>query len=171
MEIARMKRQAFSPYLEKPTRLADIVAAIQILGTDRYEKRRLEAWAKYLGDQPTSDRSWKHLFEKHPEFFGMEEERAFLVWRRAQARYDPDTEKEYSFDQIEQLKKQDPTVDDRLFRKPLTESQITTLINAAIAMQVQANAFEERRRWWVPAVLSSAATLLAVIVGALLKGA
>jgi hypothetical protein len=101
----------------------------------------------------------------------MEEERAFLVWRRAQARYDPDTEKEYSFDQIEQLKKQDPTVDDRLFRKPLTESQITTLINAAIAMQVQANAFEERRRWWVPAVLSSAATLLAVIVGALLKGA
>ena len=76
---------AKSPYLDKEgRRLADVIAAIQAMGTYKFYKLDFEGWAERITANPNQAPYWKNLFEEHPEFFRLdgERERASLVWRR-----------------------------------------------------------------------------------------
>lgn len=164
-----MKKNSVSPYLEHPQRLADVMAAIQVMAVNKWETRRIEAWQKYLGQQPRSEKNWEVIFRKHPEFFGLEDGYAHLKLRRAYQRHDPQTGQEYTYEEVQNLLAQDPSLKERLTRKPLTQEQLGTLLSAAIELQNQARAFEERARWLVPTIVTSIAGLLGVVIGALLK--
>jgi hypothetical protein len=59
-----------SPYLSSPHRLPDILAAIQVMGSHRWDSRDINGWKMNLGDTPLSAASWEQLFASHPEFFG-----------------------------------------------------------------------------------------------------
>jgi hypothetical protein len=61
--------------------LADVIAAIQAMGTYKFYKLPFDGWA----DRITADKSqadhWKNIFEEHPEFLRLDSkrERASLV--------------------------------------------------------------------------------------------
>lgn len=59
-----------SPYLSHQHRLADVVAAIQVMGIYSYSARTIDSWAEILGQKPRSASSWGSIFNEHPEFFG-----------------------------------------------------------------------------------------------------
>ena len=62
-----------SPYLSNSRRLADILAAIQVMGAYTFASRKYDAWVEKLGD-PLSAKSWNFIFSEHPEFFSVSEE-------------------------------------------------------------------------------------------------
>jgi hypothetical protein len=176
-----------STYLDHPQRLADIMAAIQVMGTHVWDTRPVEHWVNVLGRWPLSveTKKWDDVFDRHPEFFGKEIWRTkkekegieefvyYLRWRRAGERtFNPDNLKELNNDEIEALKAGGIYEDKRLTRKPLTPEQIGTLLTAAIDLQDRAISFEARSRWWLPVVISFVTALfgiLGVVVGAMLK--
>jgi hypothetical protein len=74
-----------SPYLAEPTRLGDVIAAIQAMATYKYYKLDFEGWADRISADRNRADHWQAVFEEHPEFFRLDGERkkASLVWRRA----------------------------------------------------------------------------------------
>lgn len=176
-----------SAYLEHEQRLADIMAAIQVMGTHIWDTRPIEDWVKVLGERPLSVETgkWQDLFEKHPEFFGKEiwsrkkrEEGIevylyYLRWRRAYERtIETESLKELTSDEIERLKADKTYNERKIARKALTPEQVGTLLTAAIGLQDQAFEFEARKRWWLTLVISLGTALLGllgVVVGAMLK--
>jgi len=179
-----MKRSA---YLEHPQRLADIMAAIQVMGSHVWDTRPIYDWVKVLGDRPLSveTNKWEDLFEKHPEFFGKElwdrkkrEEGVevylyYLRWRRAYERtIETVSLKELTSEQIEALKAEKTYNEKKIARKALTPEQVGTLLTAAMELQDRAIGFEARTRWLLTALISLGTAvlgLLGVIVGAMLK--
>ena len=61
-----MKRTK-SPYLID-FRLADVVAAVQVMGIYPWGSRQVDDWTKKLG-KPLSADFWTTIFRQHPEFF------------------------------------------------------------------------------------------------------
>lgn len=57
------------PYLKPSVRLADILAAIQVLSAYEFAARTIEKWERSLGRQPQSAETWSDVFTSHPEFF------------------------------------------------------------------------------------------------------
>jgi hypothetical protein len=159
-----------SPYLKHPQRLADIMAAIQVMAESEWDRRTLDDWKRFLGEKPVSAKVWKEVFESHPEFFGIEPrkkggENAFLRVRRAFKRYDiEEPEKELSHPEAEELIQKDASVEDRLTRKPLSDDLLEVLLKIAIEQQARALALVEAGHWWV----SPVSALLGVILGAVL---
>jgi hypothetical protein len=183
--LRRTRTAKQSPYLEHPQRLADILAAIQVMGTHVWDTRPVEHWSIVLGEAPRSvpTHKWEDVFERHPEFFGkeiwkrkLEEEGKevftyYLRWRRARERtINPDTLGELTNAEIEELKKNGKYNETRLARKTLTPAQIQTLLRAAIELQVRAIDFTKQSRWWLP-IASGALGFLGAIAGAMLKTA
>lgn len=160
-----------SPYVTKPYRLADIIAALQVMGTYRYSARTVESWAELLGEKPRSAESWLDVFNDHPEFFrsGLEEEGLHtLALRRSQPRvYNTKTNEEITVAEFKEL----PT-DGRshISRRPLSSQQIASLIETAIKLQSQAFARRQELRWWVPHAMSVVTLLIGLMVGAVIKG-
>ena len=169
-----------SPYLIEG-RLADVLAAIQVLGSAKRPEAAISKFAHDL-DGHNGDRSvekWRSVFRDHPEFFLVytlkEEPKAALRWRYAYKRFDADKNKEYSEEEYSQLKSDDPNdkaIRDRLTTKPLTGDQIQTLVNTAIGLR--ATALEEHKAnvWWVPlaaAILAFFGTIVGTWLTALLK--
>lgn len=159
-----------SPYVTKPHRLGDVIAALQVMGTYRYSARSVESWAELLGEKPRSADGWLEIFNDHPEFFraGLEDEGLHtLALRRAQPRvYDTKTNEEITVAQYKDL-----PADGRshISRRPLTSQQIASLVETAIKLQSQAFARRQELRWWVPHAMSIATLLLGLVVGAVIK--
>ena len=163
MEVRRKKHK--SPYLASTHRLADVIAAIQVMGTYKFYKLTIDKWAERISGLRQDSEYWHSVFTEHPEFFLLEEEnRSALVWRRTnQKLYNVDKESNITREEYNRLNEEKRA---RISRKPLTPEDIHTLINTAIELHSRALAQKREERWWIPIV----AALIGVLVGALAKG-
>jgi hypothetical protein len=139
-----------SPYMKKAGRLADVVAAIQVLGAYKFYKLTPEGWAERITGDGKRAEYWRTVFEQHPEFFRFDEEKAkvSLVWRRqAVKRFHVDKGLVMSDEQVHALP---PEESERVTREPLSSDDIRALIDTAISLH--ARALEQKRdaRWWIP---------------------
>jgi hypothetical protein len=158
------------PYL-KPGRLPDVIAALQIMAAGMRPENWIESWANELSRNKAEAPRWAAMFKEHPEFFLVYQlrgkDKAALRWRYTNKFYDPETKKEYTPADTENL---DQDELDRLTTKPLEADQISTLINAAI--ELHKRALEERAasRVWlqiVPAILSAVGVAIGAAITAL----
>jgi len=160
-----MSKNNENPYTTNPNRLADVIAAIQVMGTYKFYKLEFSGWAdRIAGDDENGD-YWKKIFEEHPEFFRLDRgrKRASLVWRRNyQKLYDVDKEMKISRDEFKALT---PEQKQRVSRNPLTNSDVTTLVNTAINLHSREIEHKKDSRWWISGVIG----LLGVIIGAIIK--
>ena len=142
-----------SPYLASPTRLADVVAAIQAAATYKYYQLSFEKWAQRISgaDDPETVSHWRSVFQDHPEFFRLEPDgtRGSLVWRRQYPkRYHVDREEKVSHEEWKELKAQGK--DDRISRMPLGAGEIAILVQTAVNLHSRALEHRRDRRWWIP---------------------
>jgi integrase len=158
-----------SPYL-KGGRLADVIAAIQIMGVYPWASRQVEDWARKIGD-PLSGNDWSTVFREHTEFFRLTNDGwASLRWRHGYDRtYDANLGRELGPDEYAvrtDIQKRELT------RKPLTADQIEALLKTAVEFHSRAIADQQERRWLVPLLFGIVTALLAFlgsIIGAILK--
>lgn len=151
------------PYLSNENRLADILAAIQVLGTYEFASRKLGRWDKRLGRVPRSAETWEEVFNAHPEFFTLDDEdQITLVWRRSFTRdYDTVTKVSVGEEKLKALKEEEKsTRTARLSRKPLNQEQIEHLCNLAINLHEREIQHRQEKRWWFTAIV---AIIVAVI--------
>jgi len=154
-----------NPYTSNANRLADVIAAIQVMATYKFYKLDFSGWAKRIEGDDAKGEYWKKIFEQHPEFFrlGGEKKKASLVWRRNyQKLYNIDLEEKINREVYNQLTVQEKT---RYSRIPLGDSDISTLINTAINLHSSEIDHKQDSRWWV-AIVSG---LAGIIVGSLIK--
>ena len=163
------------PYL-KPDRLADVLAAIQVMSSAERPEREIKDWADELDrncDDSTIDR-WTSVFEDHREFFltyrlptggGL---KSALRWRYTFKTFDSKTGREYTPAEMAILTKEQRGL---LTTKPLGGDEIQALMSTAIALHARALGELAARRWWIPlmaAVLGFVGAVLGVVVTALL---
>lgn len=152
-----------SSYLKKGNRLADVVAALQVMGTYKFASREIQAWEKSIGRSPSSASSWLEIFSDHPEFFRIKDKWVSLVWRRASEKtYDTRSGKEITPEEVAALPKNENL---RISRAPLSPDQVTALIEVAIKIHAQAIARRAELRWWVPVLVGA----IGIAIGALIK--
>jgi hypothetical protein len=165
-----------SPYLKHPQRLGDVVAAISVMGTYKWDSVPADRWQELIGGAPhESEVSWSDVFTDHPEFFRMTGKdnttgkgKWSLVWRRARDwSWDTKTGKPTTEEEelLAQLCPEDNCPEDRFSRKPLAPDETTKLIGIALNMQTQAIARRVELRCWVPVVVG----VICVFIGAHLK--
>ncbi|MGY4532934.1 hypothetical protein ACVW0Y_002064 [Pseudomonas sp. TE3786] len=156
-----------SPYLSHQYRLADVIAAIQVMGTYTYSARTEKSWAKILGATPKSAESWTAIFNEHPEFFraGLNENgRHTLALRRAQPRvYNTQTGAEIT---VAQYKATPLNLRCQISRRPLATEQLLSLIDVAVKLHTQAAVRRQELRWWVSIAISGLAGLVGAMIGA-----
>ena len=154
-----------SPYTKETNRLADVIAAIQVMASYKFYKTDFSEWSdRIVGDRSKGDH-WRSIFEQHPEFFRLDAERkkASLVWRRQrQKRFDVDKEVQISKDEFDGL---DDTQKARISRSSLSSEEISTLIETAISLHSRALEHEKESRWWIPLLIAGLA-FVGAIVGA-----
>ena len=154
-----------SPYLSQPERLADVIAAIQVMGTYRSYKLNFENWADRInGDGGLADH-WEKVFQEHPEFFRLDRGRteASLVWRRQFPKlFDLSSRTEISTKEFRDL--QDQYKED-ISRRPLSDSEIKTLIDTATNLHSRAVEADKHEQWGKRLALQAAAGLLGALVG------
>jgi len=157
--------QHSSPYLSNSSRLADVLAAIQVMGSYPWATRQEARWQEKLG-APLSADSWTVLFREHPEFFRINDEDGItLRWRHGYDKtFRPSELRELSSTELDGLS---PEQRKELTRKPLTEGQIETLLKTAIELHTRAVAYAQERRWLTPLLFA----LLGVVLGAILQAA
>ncbi len=155
---------ADSPYLNEPNRLAEVISAIQVLGTYKFYKLDFTGWADRISGDANQTDHWKKVFEEHPEFFRLDAGRSRAsLWRRTYPKlYDVDREEKISRDQYFQLSDAQKA---RISRSPLTSSNISTLISAAVQLHSRALENQQDKRWWISGVVG----LLGVILGACIQ--
>lgn len=152
-----------SPYLVHHSRLADIVAALQVLGTYKFASRKSPEWEKSIGRAPVSADSWHQVFTEHPEFFRNREEWVSLVWRRSSERlFDTRSGQELSKESVDAMTDEERK---KISRSPLTSEQVTALIEVAIKLQTQAISRRAELRWWLPVLIG----VMGIAIGALIK--
>ena len=160
-----MSKNRETPYTDNANRLADVIAAIQVMGTYKFYKLDFAGWADRIGGDETKGEYWKAIFEQHPEFFRLDSGRmrASLVWRRNyQKLYDVDKEEKITREEYKVLT---PDQKGRISRNPLTNSDISTLVNTAINLHSREIENKKDSRWWISGVIG----LLGVIIGAIIK--
>lgn len=158
-----------SPYLEDPNRLADVIAAIQVMGTYKFYKLSFDRWADRIGGDDSKGEYWRRVFEDHPEFFRLDSTRqhASLVWRRQYPKlFQVDQEKRLSFQEYAALTAAEKG---RVSRDPLTPADIKTLVDSAINLHTRAIERERESRWWVSLLSSAFGGLIGAIVGVWFK--
>jgi hypothetical protein len=171
--------QTRSPYLIEG-RLADVLAAIQVMGSAKRPEAAIAKLAADLDgneDERTVSR-WTAVFNDHREFFRVYRVpsdhtlKAALRWRYAYKRFDPETQKEYSEAEFQALDESGPElrlIRDRLTMKPLEPEQVQTLLNTAIGLRTAAMEEYKASVWWVPllaAVLAFVGTIVGTLVSA-----
>ena len=159
-----------SPYLKHPQRLSDVVAAILVMGTYKFDSMPTDTWQECIGGRPNSAASWADVFTQHPEFFrstGRDKagkDKWSLVWRRARPyAWDTETGKAIGQDELKEWAPEDK--EKRLSREPLRPEDATKLAEMAVNMQTQEIARREELRWWVPVVVG----VICVFIGARIK--
>ena len=157
-----------SPYL-KPTRLNDLLAAIQTTGLHEKYRHTAKEWALLISGNDRDPNYWAEIFREHPEFFrkatGFEGEGQYaLILRRASARrYSKGLTRLVNDEEFTNLSTEDQK---KLLHAPVSEGQLKLLMDAAVSLHK--NALEASRdwRWWVAPVLAFIAsfggTLLAI---------
>jgi hypothetical protein len=159
-----------SPYLAEPNRLADVIAAIQTMGSYRYYKLDFIGWSDRITGDESSANHWKKVFEEHPEFFRLDSkrQRASLVLRRQlPKRYDVDEGITVSKAHYEGLNDAGKA---RISRQPLAADQIEALIDVAINLHSRAAEQARDRRWLIPPLLAFIGALIGAVLSSLLKG-
>jgi hypothetical protein len=153
-----------SPYLSNGHRLADVLAAIQVMGAYTWASRKVSDWSEKLG-VPISAKSWEMIFKEHPEFFRVKDEWISLRWRHGYDRnYSVQLARDLSNVEIAGLSEQEK---DDLTRKPLTADQIEALMKTAIELHTRAIAQMQEIRWFIPLLFA----LLGIILGAVMQAA
>jgi len=158
-----------SPYLVSPGRLADVIAAIQAMGTYKFYKLSFEGWADRITANKNQGLYWKNIFEQHPEFFRLDSarEKASLVWRRQYPkRFHVDLEKRLSVEEFKALPDEQKA---RVSREALTPDDIKALVDTAINLYSRALESEHARKWWIPLASSAIGGLVGAILGAFLR--
>ena len=154
-----------SPYLSDDNRLADVIAAIQAMGTYKFYKLDFAGWADRISGDKNLAEHWHKVFKEHPEFFRLDFSRkhASLVWRRQRQKlFNVDTEEQIS---REDFKRLPDTNKKRISRLPLKSNELAALIKAAIDLHSRALERKRDSRWWV----AGAFGLVGVVLGALIK--
>ncbi len=158
-----------SPYLSKPARLADVIAAIQVMGTYKFYKLDFATWADRISADRTKADYWQNIFIEHPEFFRLDNkrEKASLVWRRQYPkRFDIDKNAEITKEQFYALSDEAKL---RVSRIPLESVTIESLIKTAVDMHSRALQHQQDKRWWIPLLFTFLGGLVGAIIGGLLK--
>lgn len=154
-----------SPYL-KPQRLADVIAAIQVMSTYKFYKLDFSGWSMRITGVESNADYWRNVFAEHPEFFRLnsDQQKVSLVWRRSyQRNFHVDMQQALTCEQVSDLSENERNY--RLSRSPLTNGDTATLIATAVDLHSRAIASEQEKRWLVPSLV----TILAVCLGAILK--
>ncbi len=155
-----------SPYLNDSRRLADVLAAIQVLGSNTFASLKAPVWAEKLGD-PASQSDWTSVFLDHPEFFRVSGDWISLRMRHAGERtYSAALGEDLSKLQIEALSEEDRG---NLTRKPLSSSQIEALMKTAIELHARGIAHQQEHRWLTPLLFALLGTVVGVVLQAALK--
>jgi hypothetical protein len=153
-----------SPYLENDWRLADIIAAIQVMGAYPWASRKVERWTEKLGKSLSAE-DWSIVFGEHPEFFRLNDSWASLRWRHGYDRtYDPEKGRELTETELDAL---DQGAREALTRKTLSAEQIEALMKTSVELHNRAIAHAQEKRWLTPMLFG----LLGVIIGAVLQAA
>ena len=158
-----------SPYLKDVNRLSDVIAAIQVMGTYRVYKLDFENWSDKISGVKTKAYYWKRVFEEHPEFFRLDEEKikASLVWRRQYPkRFNIDTETRITREEYYALTTAQKL---RISRNPLEPETVQSLIDTAIEISNQALQHKQDKRWWIPIIVGGVGGLLGAILGGVLS--
>ena len=156
--------KSLAPYLSNGRRLADLLAAIQVLAAYTFSSQKYEFWVDKLGE-PFSAASWNDIFADHPEFFRVNGEWISLRWRHAYDRtYSHQRARDLTHDEIAGLSEEERG---KLTRKPLESDQIEALMNTAIELHSRAIAHEQEKRWMTPLLFG----LLGIVLGAILQAA
>lgn len=159
------------PYL-KPGRLADVLAALQIMAAGQRPEGTIDKWAEELSRDHGKEQiaRWTAVFTDHPEFFlvynlgnAQLPPKAALRWRYTNKRFDPKTDKEYTQELKELLPRSEQEF---LTTKPLGGESISVLLNTAIELHSRQMAEQEASRWLVSPLLSLLGAVLGGIVGA-----
>jgi hypothetical protein len=158
-----------SPYLADSGRLADVIAAIQAMGTYKFYKLSFEGWEDRITANKDQALYWKNVFEQHPDFLRLDSarEKASLVWRRQYLkRFHVDLEKRPSVDEFKALPDDQKG---RVSRGSLTLDDIKTLVDTAINLHSRAFESEHARKWWIPLASSAMGGLAGAVLGAFLR--
>lgn len=157
-----------SPYLINDTRLGDVIAALQAMGSYKFYKLEFAKWSDRIsGDENKADH-WKKVFEEHPEFFRLDSgrEKASLVWRRQhQKLFNVDTEVKITRNEYKVLSNGDK---ERISRTPLSSDELGMLVQTAIELHSRALQRKQDARWWIPVAVPAVSALIGVILGYLL---
>ena len=154
-----------SPYVLDANRLADVLAAIQAMGSYTFYKLSFDEWADRIAADPGNAPHWRKVFEEHPEFFRLDTERnkASLIWRRQHPKlFHVDQERKLSKDEFMELTSEQKA---RVSRVALNASDIQALMQAAIDLHSRAIEHQRERRWWIPLIASAVGGLLGALVG------
>jgi hypothetical protein len=155
-----------NPYTQNDNRLADVIAAIQVMGSYKFYKLDFSEWADRIEGKVENGEYWKLIFQQHPEFFRLDrkEERASLVWRR-------NYQKLYNVDQEEKITREayralTDELKQRISRTPLTNEDISTLLNTAINLHSREIDHKKDSRWWISGAIGLAGVILGAIINA-----
>lgn len=164
-----MNKMQETPYTNNHKRLADVIAAIQVMATYKFYKLEFSGWADRIEGKPDNGEYWRSIFEQHPEFFRLDskQERASLVWRRNyQKLYDVDKEEKISREDYISLSEEQKK---RMSRTPLTNSDISTLISTAIDLHGSELDHKKDSRWWISGAIGLAGVILGAIINAIAR--
>ena len=154
-----------SPDTENENRLADVIAAIQVMGTYKFYKLGFSEWADRISGDENSGEYWRKVFEDHPEFFRLDSGRnkVSLVWRRTyQKLYNVDLDKKITRAEFDALSADQKA---RISRNPLSNGDISALINTAINLHSEELSHKRDSRWWIVGAFG----LGGVVIGAFLE--
>ncbi|HWB02110.1 MAG TPA: hypothetical protein VG796_03735 [Verrucomicrobiales bacterium] len=159
-----------SPYTKRSDRLADVIAAIQVMSTYKFYKLTFNGWAERITGAEANGVYWRGVFEDHPEFFRMDgkREKASLVWRRQYPRrYHVDLERTLRTEELDALSKEERS--ERISRVPLQPNDIKLLVDAAINLHTRALEFQKDRRWWVILFLTVIGSIAGSVIASYIK--
>lgn len=162
-------RPSDSPYLSSDERLADVIAAIQAMGTYKFYKLDFKAWADRISGDETQADHWRLIFEQHPEFFRLDSprQRASLVWRRQRQKlYDVDADQNIPKAQLQNLSADQRQ---RLSRMPLKSDELAMLISTAINLHARALEHKQDSRWKISAGLGFLGAVAGGVVAAVIS--
>ena len=172
---------AKSHYLEKD-RLANVIAAIQILGVSDRSSGTLNRWVAELeaSEELTSEqldsspikfaerKKWSTVFEQHPEFFKSYtlrgEPRVLLRLRYAQsANFTPKNGTAAGTPENKDSKPDNG--EETVASKPLTADQIQLLINTAIELHAREAAADRGPERFRPFLMATLGAVLGTLAG------
>jgi hypothetical protein len=139
-----------SPYLKYENRLAEVIASIQVMGTYKFYKLDFIGWADRISGDTSEADKWEKIFIEHPEFFRIDQtkKKASLVWRRNYPKnFNVDTRSEVSKEDFLSLPNEEKA---RISRNPLSNDDISMLIESAISLHSRALQDRQDKRWWIP---------------------